>query len=261
MAAAKPLLLQIAERRGVLVDPRFRVNRKNEEGGNNIIEWTLAAGDRSRSSLGSQGDVPWHAGETISVDLRWAKDSPTIPSESTGAMLGQIRGLVAHFERTGTWSLLAFLDRARAPAEDLLNREDPSGSNEIAVKLQVRTKPNGTTEAVDPSQVQLPTARVFLSVLLRKPKENEAAGDGGAFLLPVLPTVAPAYEGGRGLSSGLGRADELSTRGARRMMTVEPAADRDLLDWTPPNRNSDDGLPPPEQRTPIPLTRPADVAR
>ncbi|MDP9121981.1 MAG: hypothetical protein M3O15_11565, partial [Acidobacteriota bacterium] len=63
----------------------FRVNRKREAGGEEILRWEVASGDR-RVALGdAERRLRWISGQPVRVRLGWAKDGPLVPALATGA--------------------------------------------------------------------------------------------------------------------------------------------------------------------------------
>ena len=58
----------------------FRVNRRREEGGNQIIEWLLEVGDQKITATDAMRRGRWLYGDPVKLSLRWAKDANIIPA-------------------------------------------------------------------------------------------------------------------------------------------------------------------------------------
>ncbi len=87
----------------------FRANQAAEKGGNQIIDWSLDAGDLSVHYPGTQNSLRWHYGDSVRLSLRYAKDSPAVPRAGAADPNQQTDGRLVSWNYSGPWSLFAFL--------------------------------------------------------------------------------------------------------------------------------------------------------
>lgn len=87
----------------------FRSNQSVEKGGNQIIDWSLEAGDAAIHYPGSDNSLRWHYGDGVHVGFRYAKDSPQVPK--TGASDANVRvdGRTVTWSYSGPWALFEML--------------------------------------------------------------------------------------------------------------------------------------------------------
>ena len=57
---------------------QFRVNREDEIGANQIIDWKLDVGKKKFAYLSDDLNGRWVFGDPVRLTLRWANDSPTV---------------------------------------------------------------------------------------------------------------------------------------------------------------------------------------
>jgi type VI secretion system protein ImpL len=165
----------------VTLDIHARTNRDAEIGGNQIIEWRLAAGPVAYDSLTNTVPLVWHYGDPVTLTLRWAKDSdfvPVIIGRRVGRAAVDDRSLTLSFD--GNWSLIAML-RALGAEPGVLGR---GLGNRSTLQIDFDTKPakgGGTAHG-----------RVFLSLAMKQGGGPSVGAAGPRWIaVPAFPTAAP----------------------------------------------------------------------
>jgi type VI secretion system protein ImpL len=113
---------------GMELNVEWRVDRADEVGADQVIEWKLASGGDSLT-YPSSGEPParWKPGLPVSVNLRWAKDAPWQPMfDSAQPTLSGEHG-VASWSAGDTWALLrvARLHQISADADSASTGQPP----------------------------------------------------------------------------------------------------------------------------------------
>jgi hypothetical protein len=168
---------------------QFRVNREEEIGANQIIDWKLDVGKKKFSYLSDDLNGRWVFGDPVRLTLRWANDSPTVPVTSATPASVKVKDRVAVFEYNDRWSLFTFLlrhgfklNRAGTPGEcDQGFDADP-----YTLKFSVRTDPDPSAKADQHPELKSATAEVFLRMSLM------AANKQDPLLIPCFPKKAPS---------------------------------------------------------------------
>ncbi|WP_207005382.1 type VI secretion system protein [Trinickia mobilis] len=181
LAAAKPWLDALLARgadgtlQGMELAVDWRVDRADEVGADQVIEWKLASGSDTLT-YPSSGEPPvrWKPGLPVSVSLRWAKDAPWQPMfDAAQPTLAGEHG-VATWSAADTWALLriARLHQMQADAGTGVAAQPPR----LLFTVPVRDR-NGAIQ----------TARMYLSVgFINAAKTPQA--------IPDLPAAAPGYD-------------------------------------------------------------------
>jgi hypothetical protein len=171
---------------------RFRANEENEIGANQIIDWAFDAGNRRLNYRSIDPAGAWGYGEPLSLSLRWANDSPSIPAADFFPTQSQMKleGQTVTLTYRNKWALLYFILRHKATGVDF------NGSVDVepyTLKIEVPTQPNARLsnrlqQAQDKS-LSLRPARVFLSISLMAGGKKDAQEP---LILPdPFPTFAP----------------------------------------------------------------------
>jgi type VI secretion system protein ImpL len=181
LVRAKPWLDSLLARgadgtlQGVELNVEWRVDRADEVGADQVIEWKLASGSDALTYPGAA--VPplrWRPGQPVSLSLRWAKDAPWQPMFDTAQpTLSGEHGL-ATWSTSDTWALLRLVRLHLMPEDASLTSAGLSPRLLLTVPVRDR---NG--------MVQI--ARMYMRV-----------GFGGAKApqpIPDLPFAAPGYDG------------------------------------------------------------------
>jgi type VI secretion system protein ImpL len=150
----------------------FRVNRRHEAGGNQIIDWQLEVGDQKITARDTMRRGRWVLGDPVTLNLRWAKDAPIVPV--AGSVDGESRKVV--FQELMGWSILRFLEGHSSSSADFDQLVDPAPQT---LKFVIPTTAAGN----DP-----PQTRVFVRLTLLSPDKKEP------IMLPEFPVRAPVLE-------------------------------------------------------------------
>lgn len=153
----------------------FRVNRANEQAGDQIIEWSMQIGSQTIDQFSENRTVIWRPDDPVTVSFRWARNAPTAPrAADDAAPTLTVSDRTARFDYGGTWGLLGLIQSHRPEMREL-----PAGGDGDPHMLGF-TIPmtGGSTDA----------ARLFLRVKLRGPDDQ----GGARIVVPDrFPTQAP----------------------------------------------------------------------
>lgn len=106
----------------------FRVNRDQEIGANQIIDWELEVANKKVKKVDGVWSGQWVFGDPIKLSMRWARNSPFRPYWDGGAntaVLSLEGESTAVFEFNSQWALLEMFARQRAQVDDTPSRERP----------------------------------------------------------------------------------------------------------------------------------------
>ncbi|HYY99645.1 MAG TPA: hypothetical protein VE642_13680, partial [Pyrinomonadaceae bacterium] len=188
MEAVRAFFAQYLEKKqGPFVDfqLQFRSNREMETpGARQIIDWTLDVGRRKYGYRDQELSGRWVAGEPIRLTLRWANDSPAVPSVVPDTAVLRARDRVATFEYKSRWSLLAMLERQATAAGDFQYGVD---TLPYTLKFVVPTRTDGDLAGRQPAELRGGDAQVFMSLSLVAPGTKEP------LVLPAFPAWAPKF--------------------------------------------------------------------
>jgi type VI secretion system protein ImpL len=96
----------------------FRVNRDNELGGNQIIDWFATVADSQVSFRDNKRSVQWRSNDPLGMCFRWARDADFIPAANQRNEQLRVNGREACFVYSGRWALLRMLvAHATTPAD------------------------------------------------------------------------------------------------------------------------------------------------
>lgn len=167
---------------------QFRVNRDEEIGANQIIDWKLDVGKKKFAYLSDDLNGRWVFGDPVRLTLRWANDSPTVPVTGATPAPVRVKDRVAVFEYNDRWSLFTLLlrhgfmlKRAGTTAEC----DQGFDSDPYTLKFSVRTDPDPAAKADQRSELKSANAEVFMRMSLM------AANKQDPLMLPCFPKKAP----------------------------------------------------------------------
>lgn len=128
---------------GVEMDVRWRTDRDEERGADQVIAWSLIAGNQQVSYPGEpQPNLRWMVGQPIRLTLRWARNGSQRPANDPLQPTLVVRDLEAAWEYSGPWSLLRLMRShfsvQRQPDVDYT--EFP-----LSLRLPVTAQPNVTS--------------------------------------------------------------------------------------------------------------------
>ncbi|APR80233.1 IcmF-related protein [Minicystis rosea] len=162
----------------------FRVNAARELAGNEIADWSFRVAEERLVLGGTKLTTRWHIDDPVRVQLRWAKNSPDMPSSSQAARVAVVDRLVT-FEERGLWALLRMIAGHQTTLRD--NESRAEGSTLLV--FNVRTIPDPQGGFVDRVGIDSGTARVFIRLTLTSTAKDKTA----ALRYPDFPTRAPVY--------------------------------------------------------------------
>lgn len=95
---------------GVELDVRWRTDRDDELGADQVIAWGLLAGNQQINyPAAEQPNLRWMVGQPIRLTLRWARNGKERPVNDPLQPNLVVRDLEAGWEYGGPWSLLRLL--------------------------------------------------------------------------------------------------------------------------------------------------------
>jgi type VI secretion system protein ImpL len=173
------------------VIPQFRVNREEENGGNQIIDWSLQIGNNAVHSGDQATKMHWSYGDTVSLTLRWAKNSPFLPTNipvATNKQSMQVNGDTVSWTFKGGWSLVRLIQTLTH-----FDGANATGKGSVLDQPFVLTLniPETSSTAAGSSQSQIITsARAFIRLLVSPPGAKETVTmDNFPSLAPPLPSA------------------------------------------------------------------------
>lgn len=138
---------------GLDLDVRWRTDRKDERGADQVIAWALYAGDRQLLYPGSEDQhLHWNVGEPVKLLLRWAKDGPQRPDIDPQQPSMAVADLEAGWEYNGPWALLRLMR-----SHLILQHQPGSDYTDFPLALQVPVRALASRE---------PQALMFLRLSL-----------------------------------------------------------------------------------------------
>jgi len=95
---------------GVEMDVRWRTDRDEERGADQVIAWGLTAGNQQINYPGdAQQNLRWMVGQPVRLTLRWARNGYQRPANDPLQPNLVVRDLEAGWEYEGPWSLLRLM--------------------------------------------------------------------------------------------------------------------------------------------------------
>lgn len=186
LARAKPWLDTLLARgadgtlQGVELNVEWRVDRADEAGADQVIEWKLASGgDTLTYPASGEPAMRWRPGQPVSLTLRWAKDAPWQPMFDTAQPTLSGEHGSATWSASDTWALLRLVRLHLMPEDANLTSAGLPPRLLLTVPVRDRTG-------------MIQTARMFMRVGFGGAKTPQA--------IPDLPFTAPSYDG-RGVTT------------------------------------------------------------
>jgi len=178
----EPLWVQSEVGDGVYdVKVAFRTNRAREVGANQIVDWSLRIAEERLFIDGTKLSAPWHIGDPVRVQLRWAKNSPAIPAtaQASGVV---VQERIVSIEERGVWSLLRLIAGFQTSLRDPAAKSDAAAHMLLFV---VNTLPDPAGGFLDRVGTDEGTARVFIRLSLGGTNKDKA------YKFPEFPVTAP----------------------------------------------------------------------
>ncbi|MEI8295246.1 MAG: type VI secretion protein IcmF/TssM N-terminal domain-containing protein [Alphaproteobacteria bacterium] len=153
----------------------FRVNRANEVGGSNVLEWYIKTSPTAKIiNHDKQNTGRWSFDNPVEIGFRWPEGIDTKPFRDKSQNYMTAEDLTAIFRYPGRWSLLWLLKTQSASTKDL------AGSNETKPYVLRFDIPTG------------PTTKATLFVRISLSEKPIGKKPGKMLKLPEFPTEAPA---------------------------------------------------------------------
>ena len=169
------------------VIPEFRLPVHPGTGGDQVAEWRIDVGARSVGEPlpAPLAPLPWTYGDKVSLVVRFARDSPSVPVSGAGLPLGDAKGdeRTVRFDFTGNWAIFQLLlARTISNETDALLLRD-AAPNVLALDIPVQSDP-----AKPPLAQPSPASRfdVYMRLGMSPRGKPESLGLGR------LPTRAPS---------------------------------------------------------------------
>ncbi|WAJ39839.1 type VI secretion system protein [Pseudomonas sp. GOM7] len=157
---------------GIELDVRWRTDREQEQGADQVITWSLHSGNQQIAHPGEAGQrLRWNLGEPLQLVLRWARGSQQRPVSDPMQPSMAVNELEAGWEYRGPWALLRLLRTHVMPP--LLPNVDYT---DFPLTLQVPV--HGIWDAT-------PQAQMFMRVSML------SQGSKLPLAIPPLPVSAP----------------------------------------------------------------------
>lgn len=185
------------------LDVAFRTDQDLEQGGDQIIDWSMAVGgDRRRFRDGNTSPFVWRVGTPILLDFKWALDGDYVPAGDGNISNLIVDGLRASFLYEGRWSLIQLI-RRHAAAPSVFNGA-PGGPQPIVVEFKVPTyyspeclaKKDGMAPSAPAGE-----ARLYLRLGVHSVRPSDQSGkkplsaaDARYLAVPSFPIEAPVLE-------------------------------------------------------------------
>jgi type VI secretion system protein ImpL len=154
------------------MDVRWRTDREEERGADQVIAWGLNAGNQQISYPGeAQQNLRWMVGQPVRLTLRWARNGSRRPVNDPLQPNLVIRDLEAGWEYGGPWSLLRLMrshqSMQRQPSMDytdfpltlhlpvtaLTNTEEPT---QMFMRLSLMTQGSKLPLSIQPLPTRAP---------------------------------------------------------------------------------------------------------
>ena len=177
----------VEKKQGPFVDfqLQFRSNREMETpGARQIIDWTFDVGRRKYGYRDQELSGRWVLGEPVRLTLRWAANSPVVPSVTPGAATLRARDRVATFDFKSRWAMLAMLKYHATSGGDFQYGVD---TLPYTLKFVVPTRTDGNLSTLQPEDLRGEYAQVFMSLSLTAPGTKEP------LVMPDFPKWAPKF--------------------------------------------------------------------
>jgi type VI secretion system protein ImpL len=160
----------------------FRANVAREIRGNQIVEWSTRIAEAQLSTSGPKDAARWHINDPVRVQLRWAKNSPDVPTISQGeGSRATVQDRTVTFEERGLWSLLRLIAVHQSAILEPGSKSDAAS----LLLFAVRTAPDSSGGYIERVGSDAGLARVFLRLTL-------AGTDKDKILkYPDFPPTAP----------------------------------------------------------------------
>ena len=165
---------------GYDVNVEFRANTADELEGSKIIEWVLSTGRNSLRQNDKLKSIYWEPGQSISLSLRVAKDSPLYPQTEGSQSSAIVNDRIISFHYNDPWAMFSLIN----------NHIEPDRNNRSEIRSQLlRFEFPMVAQLKDGTPLQAETkARVYIRLSL------SPVGKRNLLNWPVpFPAMAPEW--------------------------------------------------------------------
>ena len=167
-------------------DVEFRANPELDEAGNQVLEWSLDGLNQRVSSLQTKQSFVWTYGQPVKLNLRWARNAPSIPAAGPTDQ-PVIRDVLATWSYPDPWGLISLIEDRSATHETFLPISARRPET-IILKLPLMKNP----EAVAGGDVSGDHAVLFVRIRLHAIQHTPGQPDKRVpVALGSFPTLAP----------------------------------------------------------------------
>ncbi|WP_053157192.1 type VI secretion protein IcmF/TssM N-terminal domain-containing protein [Pseudomonas sp. Pf153] len=169
---------------GVEMDVRWRTDRDEERGADQVIAWAIDAGNQQISYPGeARQNLRWMIGQPVRLTLRWARNGYQRPANDPLQPNLVVRDLEAGWEYEGPWSLLRLMRSLVS-----VQRQPNVDYTDFPLTLQLPVTGQIATQPPALAQIQARTTQQTL-MFLRLSLMSQ--GSKLPLSIPPLPTQAP----------------------------------------------------------------------
>lgn len=161
----------------------FRAQATTSPGSEQLVSWTLTAGNRSTGFPNRPNTLDWPYGQPLVLDLAWADRSLWRPAPDLQQTDLQVDGVNASFAASGEWALLRMIDTHRPKTGSATDPLDPS-----RVLLEFNVPVTATDN--QPGKPATGTARMYLAFNLAG-KDPKTQAPTALTLPAAFPRSAP----------------------------------------------------------------------
>ncbi len=169
---------------GIQIKADFRVNRTNEVNGHEIIEWVARLGRRALDAQSTKEMAEWHIGDPVSIELRWARNSSSIPVGDSNKPNLNIERQAAKFGYSGHWALLWMLRNHAISHGDYKTIAHPEP---VLAEFEIPTIAAVGDNMNYPDSTSSDFSRVYIQFALMGPSKKGKK----LLVLPPFPSYAP----------------------------------------------------------------------
>ncbi|MDU9034644.1 type VI secretion system protein ImpL [Pseudomonas corrugata] len=169
---------------GVEMDVRWRTDRNEERGADQVIAWGLNAGNQQINYPGdAQQNLRWMVGQPVRLTLRWARNGYQRPANDPLQPNLVVRDLEAGWEYQGPWALLRLM-------RSLVSVQRQPNVDYTDFPLTLQLPVTGQIPSLSPAQAQL-QARTTQQTMMFMRLSLMSQGSKLPLSMPPLPTQAP----------------------------------------------------------------------
>lgn len=173
----------------------FRTDQEREQGGENIIDWSMNVSNAITTMRDSTPIVEWRVGMPINMMIKWASNGETLPMPDPRLQTLNVTGSHAVFSYEGRWALVRLLREHAMPDLGYDSKALP-GSQLLEFVIPTAFNPNQYREKdVLPFERQSQPVKIYMRLTLGSPTvPSTAPQDPKAPAAPAPATVPPGEE-------------------------------------------------------------------